>query len=321
MLRIKLGKIKIPFLLVFWFFKRIGVRLKLIGHKISRKRKKVYETHIQDLLKFRVDSPLNHLSVPPWSLQISGACVVLTKYVSSTLYHIARSHPMEIYAFVLGRRLGDLYIGETVFEVNNILQSRTSAAPDPTHVFEIKKEVASRFPDLEIISIAHSHPGFGNLLMPSQADKICFLSDPFPNLIISPSRLFWGSPIKRIAAYFHHGGKVRRIKLHEIDKKEVELKDIDIKELVPSKEELLNVGELAVEMDFGIFKIWMVAHPNLSLKKLGLKLSEIFGEKIRFAFIYKENDWIYNPDMKIVDFFLKDGNHLIFPEFFEEVKQ
>jgi len=320
MLRIKLYKLKFPFLLVFWFFKRIGVGLKLVGHKISRRRKKVYETHIQDLLKFRVDSPLNHLSVPPWSLQITGACVVLTKYVSSTLYHIARSHPMEIYAFVLGRRLGDLYIGETVFEVNNILQSRTSAAPDPTHVFEIKKEVASRFPDLEIISIAHSHPGFGNLLMPSQADKICFLSDPFPNLIISPSRLFWGSPIKRIAAYFHHGGKVRKIKLFETDKKEVELEDIDFKELEPSKEELLNVGELATEIDFSIFKVWMVSHPNLSLKKLSQKLSELFGKRIGFVFLYKEDEWVYDPDMKVIDFVLKDGPHLVFPEFFEEVK-
>jgi proteasome lid subunit RPN8/RPN11 len=233
---------------------------------------------------------------------------------------MARSHPIEIYAFVLGRRLGDLFIGETVFEVNNILQSRTSALPDLTHVFEIKKEVASRFPDLEIVCTCHSHPS--GVLWPSKADKLCFIADDHPNIIISPRRLFWGSSKKRLAAFYHNNsGKVRKIKLHEIDKKEIELKDIDIKELAPSKEELLDIGELATEIDFGIYKIWMVSHPNLSLKKLGKKLSEIFGKKFGFVFLFKDKDgeWIYDPSMKVVDFFLKDGNHLVFPEFFKEV--
>ena len=136
-------------------------------------------------------------------------------------------------------------------------------------------------------------------------------------------RLLWGSPIKRLAAFYHNSGKVRKIKLYEIDKKEVELKDIDIKELAPSKEELLNVGELATEIDFGIYKIWLVSHPNLSLKKLGNKLSELFGKKIGFVFLYKEanSGWIYDPNLKVVDFFLKDGDHLVFPEFFEEVNK
>ena len=186
----------------------------------------------------------------------------------------------------------------------------------------MKREVASRFPDLEIVCTVHSHPQ-SYFLWPSKADKICFLGDDHPNIIVSPMRLLWGSPIKRLAAFYHNSGKVRKIKLYEIDKKEVELKDIDIKELAPSKEELLNVGELATEIDFGIYKIWLVSHPNLSLKKLGNKLSELFGKKIGFVFLYKEanSGWIYDPNLKVVDFFLKDGDHLVFPEFFEEVNK
>ena len=215
--------------------------------------------------------------------------------------------------------MGDLFIGETVFEVNNILQSTTSALADLSHVFEIKRDVASRFPDLEIVCTCHSHPQSG-ILWPSKADKLCFLADDHPNLIISSRRLLWGSPIKRLAAFYHSSGKVRRIKLHEVDKKEVELRDIDIKELVPSKEELLDIGEIATEVDFGIYRIWLVSHPNLTLKKLSKKLSEMFGEKIGFVFLYKEDFWINDPNMKVVDYFLKEGDHLVFPEFFEEVK-
>lgn len=313
-----LAWLKRPFVLLYWALKRTILYPFHWMKGLKRKRKKIYETHINDLTKFKDKSPLDIVSVPPWKLKVSGACLVLSKYVSSQIYHCARSNRwIEIYGFVLGKRFGDLFIGITFIEITNILRSSNSALPDLEHVLQLKREIASRYPELEIVCTVHSHPR--GLLIPSMPDKICFLGDDHPNIIVSPCRLLFGSPIKRLAAFYHTAGKVRRIKLHEIDKKEVELKDIDIKELVPSKEELLNVGELAVEMDFGIFKIWMVAHPNLSLKKLGLKLSEIFGEKIRFAFIYKENDWIYNPDMKIVDFFLKDGNHLIFPEFFEEV--
>ncbi len=321
MRRLKIGKLKIPFLLVFWFFKRMAARFRYIAYRISRKRKKVYETHIQDLLKFRDDSPFYQIATPPFTIRVSAACVVLGKYVSSTLYHMARSHPTEIYAFVLGRRLGDLFVGETVFEVNNILQSSTSALADLTHVFEIKREVASRFPDLEIVCTVHSHPS--GVLWPSKADKLCFLGDDHPNIIVSSRRLLWGSPIKRLAAFYHNSGKVRKIKLHEIDKKEVELKDIDIKELTPSKEELLDIGEMATEIDFNIYKVWLVSHPNLTLKKLGKKLSELFGDKIGFAFLYKEKnkDWTFDPTMKVIDYFLQDSDHLVFPEFFEEVNK
>ncbi len=124
-----------------------------------------------------------------------------------------------------------------------------------------------------------------------------------------------------MAAFYHNVGRVRRIKLFEIDKKEPELKDIDFKELRPSMEELIKGGELATEIDFGIYKIRMVSHPNLSLKKLSQKLSELFGKRIGFVLLYKEGkEWVYDPDMKVVNFFLKEGRHLIFPEIFEEVK-
>ena len=94
---------------------------------------------------------------------------------------------------------------------------------------------------------------------------------------------------------------------------------MDFKEMQPSKEELLKVGELATEIDFSIYKIWIVSNPKLSLKKLGQKLSDIFGEKIGFVFLYKEDEWVYDPKMKVIDFVLKDGDHIVFPEFFEEV--
>jgi proteasome lid subunit RPN8/RPN11 len=311
--------LKKTFLLLFWFFKRVTCTLPLIGKKLMRKRKKVYETYIEHLLKFRNDSPLNLISTPPWSLKVSGACLVLGKYLSSNIYHIARSHRyVEIYGFILGKRIGDLFIGITFREVTNILHSINSALPDLEHVSQLKREIASHYPELEIVCTVHSHPG--GLLLPSMADKICFLADGHPNIIVSPNRLLGGLPVRRLAAFYHSAGKVRRIKLSEIDKNEPELEDIDFKDLEPSKEELLDVGELATEIDFKIYKIWLISNPNLTLKKLGKKLSELFGEKIGFVFLYKEDKWVYDPDMKIVDFFLKDGDHLVFPEFFEEVK-
>jgi len=311
--------LKKPFLLVFWFFKRIACRLPLAGKKLMKRRKKIYETHINDLIKFKDKSPLDMVSAPPWSLSISGSVLVLGKYLSSTIYHIARSHRyVEIYGFILGKRIGDLFIGVTFREITNILHSSNSALADYEHVLQLKREITSRYPELEIVCTIHSHPG--GIIRPSLQDKIAFMMDDHPNIIVSPSRLLFGSPIKRMAAFYHSAGKVRKIKLFETDKKEVELEDIDFKELEPSKEELLNVGELATEVDFSVFKVWMVSHPNLSLKKLSLKLSELFGKKIGFVLLYKEGEeWVYDPDLKVVDFFMKDGEHLIFPEFFEEV--
>jgi len=315
-----LAWMKRPFLLVSWFFKRILSRLHLFGEKLARTRKKIYETHVSNPIEFNNESPFNKISSPPWKLIVSGASLILGKYVSSQVYHCAHSNRwMEIYGFILGKRLGDLFIGITFVEITNILRSSNSALPDYEHVLQLKREIASRYPELEIVCTVHSHPG--GLLIPSLPDKICFLGDDHPNIIVSPCRLLFGSPIKRLAAFYHTAGKVRKIKLFETDKKEVELEDIDFKELEPSKDELLNVGELATEIDFGIFKVWMVSHPNLSLKKLGQKLSELFGKRIGFVLLYKEGEeWVCDPDLKVLDFFLKDGKHLIFPEFFEEVK-
>ncbi len=311
--------LKRPFLLVFWFLKRMICRLQPAGKKLVRRRKRIYETHIEKLLKFQNSSPFNQISAPPWKLKVSGACLVLGKYVSSQVYHCARSNRwQEIYGFILGKRFGDLFIGITFVPIANILRSRVAALPDYEHVLQLKREVASRFPELEIVCTVHSHPS--GVLIPSTADKICFLADDHPNIIVSPCRLLFGSPIQRLAAFYHSAGKVRRIKLFETDNRDVELKDIDFKELEPSKEELLAGGELATEIDFGIYKIRMVSHPNLSLKKLSQKLSELFGKRIGFVLLYKKGEeWAYDPDLKVVDFFLKDCDHLVFPEIFEEV--
>ncbi len=312
--------LKRSFLLIFWFFKRIICQIPHVRKKLMRKRKRIYETRIEQLLKFSNESPFNQISAPPWKIKVTGACLVLGKYLSSTIYHIVRSHRyVEIYGFILGKRFGDLFIGITFREVTNILHSSNSALPDLEHVFQLKREIASRYPELEIVCTVHSHPG--GWLAPSLADKICFLSDPHPNMIVSPCRLLWGSPIKRLAAFYHSAGKVRKIKLHEIDKKEPELKDIDFKDLQPSKEELIKGGELATEIDLGIYKVWILSHVNLSLKKLSQKLSELFGKKIGFIPLFKQDDWVYDPEMKLVDFFLTDGDHLLFPEFFEEANR
>ena len=165
-----------PFLLVFWFFQRIAKRIPIASKNLVKKRKKIYETHIEQLLKFREDSPFNQISTPPWKLKVSGACLVLTKYVSSQIYHTARSERwLEIYGFILGKRLGNLFIGITFFPITNILRSSIAALPDLEHVSQFKREIASRFPDLEIVCTVHSHPN--SILLPSTADKICFLAD------------------------------------------------------------------------------------------------------------------------------------------------
>jgi proteasome lid subunit RPN8/RPN11 len=311
--------LKKPFLLLYWFLKRVACRIPLAGKNLMKKRKRIYETNIEQLLKYRKDSPFNQISTPPWTLKVSGACLVLSKYVSSQIYHTARSDRwIEIFGFILGKRLGNLYIGITFFPVTNILRSSVAALPDLEHVAQFKREVASRFPDLEIVCTVHSHPN--SILLPSTADKVCFLADDHPNIIVGPRRLLWGSPIKRLAAFYHSCGKVRKIKLFEINKEEPELEDMDFSEFAPSKEELLDVGELATEVDFGIYKIWIVSHPNVNLKRLSQKISELFGGKISFIPLFKDDDWVYDPEMKVVDFFMKDSEHLIFPEFFEEAE-
>ena len=77
--------LKKPFLLVFWFFKRMACRLPLAGKKLMKRRKKIYETHINDLIKFKDKSPLDMVSAPPWSRWIYGGGGVLGKYLSSTI--------------------------------------------------------------------------------------------------------------------------------------------------------------------------------------------------------------------------------------------
>jgi len=313
--------LKRPFLLVSWFFKRILSRLHLFGEKLARTRKKIYETHVSKLIKFNNESPFNQISSPPWKLKVSGACLVLSKYVSSQIYHCARSNRwIEIYGFVLGKRLGDLFIGITFIEITNILRSSNSALADYEHVLQLKREIASRYPELEIVCTVHSHPG--GIIMPSLQDKIAFMMDDHPNIIVSPCRLLFGSPIKRLAAFYHTAGKVRKIKLFETYKKEVELEDIDFKELEPSKEELMDIGELAIEVDFGVFRTLMNAGPSVTMKQICLKLSGLFGEKMNFIPVYKDEEgWVHDPDMKAVEFFMKDGEHLIFPELLGEVKE
>ena len=312
--------LKKPFLLVYWFLKRIVYHIFPIWRKILRKRKKVYETHIEQLLNLQDSSPFNQISSPPWEMKVSGACLVLGKYVSSQIYHCARSNRwMEIFGFVLGKRFGDVFIGITFIEITNILRSSNSALPDYEHVLQLEREISSRYPDLEIVCTVHSHPS--GVIIPSFQDKIAFMMDDHPNIIVSPNRLLFGSPIRRMAAFYHNAGKVRRIKLFEVNKEEVDLEDIDFRELEPSKEELLRSGELTAEIDFGMFRVWMVFHPNITLKKLSAKLSELFGKRTGFIFLYHEDGWIYDPSMKVIDFFIKEGEHLAFPEFFEEVKQ
>ena len=312
--------LKRPLLLVYWFFERIASRLSLIGKRMIRLRKKIYETHINDLIKFKDKSPLDTVSAPPWVLSVSGTCLVLSKYVSFQVYHEARSYRwQEIYGFILGRRFGNLFIGITFVPITNKLCSPTEAAPDLYHVMDLKKDISSLYPELEITATLHSHPS--GVLVASDADIDCFSREVTPNIIISPQRLLFGSPIKRMVAYHNFMGNVRRIKIFETDKQDVKLEDIDFKELEPSKEGLLDVGELATEIDFEIYKVWIVSHPNLSLKKLSQKLSELFGKKIGFIPIYKEREeWVYDPNMKVVDFVMKEGDHLVFPEFFEVVK-
>jgi proteasome lid subunit RPN8/RPN11 len=207
------------FLLVFWFFKRIACRIPLVGKKLIRNRQRIFETYIDQLLMFRDESPLDMVSAPPWSLSVSGACLVLGKYVSLQVYNEACSYPwQEVFGFILGRRLGDLFIGITFVPIKNELCSPSKAVPDLYHVMEMKNVVASRFPDLEIISTVHSHPN--GVLQYSEKDEICFLTDSHPNIIVSPRRLLWDPPLKRLVAYYHSFGKVRRIKIYEIDKKE-----------------------------------------------------------------------------------------------------
>jgi len=314
-----LAWLKRPFLLMSWSIKRSLFRLSQLGKSLTRRRKTVYETHISDLLRFKNESPFNIVSSPPWQLRIAGPCMVLGKYVTTQIFHTARSNRwIEIFGFVLGKRFGEVFMGNTFVEITNALHSGTAALPDFEHVLELKREVASRYPELEIVATIHSHPN--GVLRPSLQDKIAFMTDDHPNVIVSPLPLFWGSPIKRIAAFYHSHGKVRGIRIFETDKRDVELKDINFKEITSTKEEMLKSRELATEIDFGVFKVWLVSHPGITLKKLTAKLSEMFGKKIRFAFLYKEKEWVYDPDLSVLDYFMKDGEHLVFPETFEEVK-
>lgn len=314
--------LKRPFLLAYWFFKRMVLWLPLTGKKLSRKRKKIYETHVEKPLKFSSESPYSHIASPPFTLKISGSCLVLSKYLALTIYNEARSYNrwQEIYAFILGKRFGDLFIGTTFVPITNELFSPTEAAPELSHVMELESVIASRYPELETVCIVHSHPS--GILDYSEADRRCFLTNDHPNIIVSPRKLLSGSPLKRMAAYYHYMGEVRRIKIYETDKEEPDLKDIDLNEITPSKEELMDIGELATEVDFGVFKAWITSHPNVTMKQICRKLSGLFGEKMNFIPVYKsEEGWVHDPDMKAVEFFMKNGEHLIFPELLGEVKE
>lgn len=307
------------FLSVYWFFERMLYGISDYGRQIIRRKKRIYATDITKLLEFKDKSPLDQISAPPWNIRISGTCLILGKYVTTQIYHAARSNRWtEIYGFVLGKRFGDLFIGVTFVEITNILRSVSAALPDFEHVQELKEEISSRYPDLQIVSIIHSHPN--GLLRPSKADIICFLRDDFPNVIVSPLRLYHGSPINRMAAFYHTAGIVRKIKLLETDKKETEITDINFEDIKPSKAEILKAKELSSEIDFGVFKMRMTFNPSVTVKHVCERLSKEFGNKIKFVLLCNDGNWIFDPGLNIIDFFMKDGDQLVFPELFEEVK-
>jgi len=312
--------VKRPFLLVWWFLKRIVLWFPQTGKKLARKRKKIYETHVEKPLKFGKKSPYGYVASPPYTLKLSGAALVLSKFLALTVYNEARSYSwQEVYAYILGKRFGDLFIGTTFVPITNKLRSEIEAAPDPSHVMEMESVVASNYPELEIVATLHSHPS--GCLSYSEADRQFFLATNHVNVIISPRKLFRSSPLKRLAAYYHYMGEVRRIKIYETDKKEPDLGDVDLNEIAPSKEELMDAGELAIEADLGVFKAWMVASPQVSMKKICHRLSKMFGDKMNFIPAYRgEEGWVNDPDMKAVEFFKQEGEHLIFPELLEEKK-
>lgn len=312
--------VKRPFLLPYWFLKRIVLWFPQTGKKLYRRRKKIYEAHIEKPPKFGNESPYNYVASPPFTLKLSGACLVLSKYLALTIYNEARSYKwQEVYAYILGKRFGDLFIGTTFVPITNELCSPNEAAPELSHVMEMESVVASNYPELEIVCIVHSHPS--GVLDYSDADRECFLANDHPNIIVSPGKLLSGSPLKRLAAYYHYMGQVRRIKIYETDKEEPDLDDVDLNEIAPSKEELMDAGELAIEADFGVFKAWMVASPQVSLKKICRRLSKMFGDKMNFIPAYRgEEGWVNDSDMKAVQFFMTEGEHLIFPELLEEKK-
>lgn len=307
---------KKPFLAVYWLLKRNFSRVFNLGDKLKKQRKKIYETHIDDFLNHKDESPLNHLSSPPWKIKVSGSCLIFSKYVSTQIYNCARSKKwMEIYGFVLGKRYGNLFIGITFVEVTNMLRSRVAAMPDPSHLLELEREISAKYPDLEIVSTVHSHPS--GVTSPSFADKRCFRRDSHPNIIVSPLRLVFGTSINRMTAYYHFHRKIRKIKIIEIDKKEVELDDIDFDEIKPTDEELLSGRGISIEVDFGIYKVWMVSHPSVTVEKLCDKLTGLFGKEMRFLFLYWDKEWIFDPEMNLIDFLLHDGDHLVFPELYK----
>lgn len=310
---------KRPFLLICWFFKRLFFRASNNGLQIVHRKKKVYETSITNLSEYNNKSPLDQISAPPWNIRISGAILILKDFVITQMYHAARSNRYkEICGFVLGKRFGELFIGETFVEITNSLHSRTKALEDVAHVQDLKEEIASRYPDLQIVSTVHSHPN--GVLCPSEADIRCFLRDDHPNIIVSPLRLYRSSPVDRIAVYYHYAGAVRQMKLVEIFKKDTEIEDINLDDLKPSKADILKARELSAEIDFNVFRIHMVFNPKAKVKDACEQLSKEFGDKIRFNLLSDDGDRIFNPDMNIVDFFLSDGKKLVYPELFGEVK-
>ena len=138
------------------------------------------------------------------------------------------------------------------------------------------------------------------------------------NVIVAPRKLLWDSPVKRLAAYYHSSGEIQKIKIYEHDKEDLELKDVDLKEISPSKEELMDIEEITIEVDFGVFNVMISAYPKVTMKQICCKLSELFGNKMKFIPVCRGDEgWLYDSNIKAVDFFLKDGEHLIFPELLE----
>jgi len=299
---------------VCWLFRRALHLLSSGGRKIARRRKTIYETRVEPLTNFDESSPFGRISIPPWKLRVSGVCLVLTRYVASQIYNCARSNRwMEIYGFVLGKRFGNLFVGVTFIEITNALRSSDSALPEHSHVLQFRREIAARYPDLEIVAEVHSHPS--GALIPSEQDRIAFMEVDYPNIIVSPGRLLFGSPLRRMAAFYPLAGKVRRIRILETGGEDAGPGDVDLSSLEPSREELLNSGEIVIEADFGIFKTWVVAHPGATVRELGLRLSRLFGGRIRFLFLHREeNGWVHNPGLRIAEYFLKEGEHLLLPE-------
>ena len=124
--------------------------------------------------------------------------------LSQLLKHVSESRPYEAVAFLLGRKTSMGYEALELVKVSNAARSQLQFYVDPVELYSVYKEADSK--GLEVVAIAHSHPGTP---YPSSLDRAYMKINPYVWIIVSMYDL-------KLQAYILEGDELKSVSIYVV---------------------------------------------------------------------------------------------------------